>query len=396
MKVLLTTPGTPGFLFPTIGIARALVAKGHEVAVATSQTAGDLLRSAGLERIPRTEKDGHSFEIFNWFHPTAIGLQLKHIHYATKHFGPDLLLGHPLTMGTYLAAELLDLPLAVIGSPNFLWPVAGDRDPESIRRRKWRWRDFLKYYNLARQALGIDRVDVSQGNPFLGDLYLMRSLAEVEPEAAHFPEKVKLVGDCLWEPPETSRAVGRLLREAEETGRELWFVQVGRSFQRTSYFHSLVAIAERRHWLLVLCRDRMDLDLDGLPENMRVFDYLPLGQLAPRLSGMIAVGGPTAVLSGWRHGVPMLIIPGGSEQWDSADHVVDAGVGTSLVPEEVTPDLLLRTVEELAADEGIRRRCGEVSQVFRAFDGHRCVADHLENWADERLGIGQMGYSGVE
>ncbi|HXO39970.1 MAG TPA: glycosyltransferase, partial [Thermoanaerobaculia bacterium] len=93
MRALFCSFESPGFLFPAIGLATALRARGHQVAFVSDRTAEPRLRAAGLERLPRDDRDGRSFETGDWFRPLAVALQVKHIEYAMARFHPDLLVG---------------------------------------------------------------------------------------------------------------------------------------------------------------------------------------------------------------------------------------------------------------------------------------------------------------
>ena len=91
MRFLFCSLGTPGFLYPSIALARALEARGHEVAFVTATGAAPLLQEHGFKRLPRGPKDGESFQVENWWLAPAVSLQARHIEHALTLFSPDAL-----------------------------------------------------------------------------------------------------------------------------------------------------------------------------------------------------------------------------------------------------------------------------------------------------------------
>src|SRR5258708_19480945 len=99
MKFLFCCLASSGYVNPSIGIALKLRERGHETAFVTDVAYGEQLASQGLERIPRGEADGPSFEVAQWFYPNSVAMQMKHITYALRPFHPHVLMAHQLPLG---------------------------------------------------------------------------------------------------------------------------------------------------------------------------------------------------------------------------------------------------------------------------------------------------------
>ena len=80
-----------GFVYPLIGIAKAIRSRGHEVAFVTGAAFSETLQEEGFDRVPRGAKDGSSFEVKAWFNPVSVAVQVKHIEYALERFHADAL-----------------------------------------------------------------------------------------------------------------------------------------------------------------------------------------------------------------------------------------------------------------------------------------------------------------
>ncbi|NCG22258.1 MAG: hypothetical protein GWP91_24850 [Rhodobacterales bacterium] len=98
MNILFCTHSSPGFLFPAIGLAQALVSLGHQVAFVTGRTQRPLLTHLGLAWLGGDA----SFRIQNWHSPRAVAVQLRHIEHAGRAFAADVLVGSALNLGALI------------------------------------------------------------------------------------------------------------------------------------------------------------------------------------------------------------------------------------------------------------------------------------------------------
>ncbi|HEX3131110.1 MAG TPA: hypothetical protein VH394_27490, partial [Thermoanaerobaculia bacterium] len=264
MKFLFCSLATPGMLFPSIGIALALRQRGHQVAFATHAVAGATLESAGLHRIPRGDDDGASFQIEFWGLPLSIAMQVKHVEYALQRFQPDVIVSQQLALGPLLAAERHSLPIAVVGLAAYLWPASEallHRPPETLRERRnlWRYEETTQIYNQVRGLFGMPpREGDFRSTPLLGDLFLLQSTAELEGDADDLPERVHLVGACLWEPEEEDPDLERWIEEAVAAGESILYVHHGRSFDLPSLWPMIIEVLGARSVRVAASTLRMD------------------------------------------------------------------------------------------------------------------------------------------
>ena len=91
--------------------------------------------------------------------------------------------------------------------------------------------------------------------------------------------------------------------------------------------------------------------MTGLPDNVRIYDFVPLNELLPTCSAIIHHGGTTTEETATVHGVPHLILPG--PFWDEqrkAELYASRGAGLGLAPDGLTEDVvrtqLARLLEE--------------------------------------------------
>jgi UDP:flavonoid glycosyltransferase YjiC (YdhE family) len=385
MRFLFCSLANHGMLFPFLGLAQALRGRGHEVAFVTGPSMAGLLAKAGLTRIPRNEQDGDSFRVELCGHPLEMARQVKHIEAALQRFKADVLVGQQLAFGPLIAGERQGLPVATLGLAAYLWPTEVPREPPEHRKFVLgRYEGFLKPFQLARYMFGLEARDTSYGDsPLLGDLFLLRSVPELEGGVEHLPSRVRLVGDCLWDAPEEDAALRDWLEEAASSGEAVLYAQPGRVFDVPGFWKHLCAALEGLPIRTVASVGRMEEAPEGAPANFLVRKHVPQGGVLPYVRAVISSSTTTAVLGALRHGKPLLLIPGGGggEQKDLTWRCMRAGAAVELNPTEVTPGLLRARLQELLESEGPRRQAEGLQRALARVDGRARTVELLEQLA---------------
>lgn len=382
MRFLFCSLTTPGLLFPTIGVARTLVSRGHEVAFATGKDQAPLLARCGLQRLPRDPKDGDSFQVRIWFWPLSVALQVKHLEYALRQFPADVIVGQPLTLGAAIVAERAALPLAVLGLANYLWPTGTDlleRPPISEQdSRAWvRYQEMMQFYNDARKLFRlVERREDYACSPLLGDLYLLQSVPELVGGLENFPDRVRFVGSCLWEPEEACGELEEWLMADDP--RTIVYVQCGRNFGRPSPW-PVIAEALAEAGVRIAASLGRDDYKTPLPAHWFVRDHVPLGQVLPRAGAVITGGNSTTVLGALTHGLPLLILPAGGEQFEAAERCAAAGAALRVKADELSPSTLTETLHRLLHEPAFRLGARRLARAFAAYNGPHHASDLLED-----------------
>ena len=117
--------------------------------------------------------------------------------------------------------------------------------------------------------------------------------------------------------------------------------------------------------------------LEPLPRNAWVERYVSQALVLPRASAVVAHAGSGAVLATFAHGLPMLLMPTGADQFENADRCVELGAGLVLMPGEVTAEAVRAAVERLIAEPSFRAGAGEVAAEIEAMPAPRDVARRL-------------------
>jgi UDP:flavonoid glycosyltransferase YjiC (YdhE family) len=112
--------------------------------------------------------------------------------------------------------------------------------------------------------------------------------------------------------------------------------------------------------------------------------------LLPFCDAVVNQGG-TAILPILAHGLPLLVLPQGANQFHNAEACVAAGVGRRLLPEEVTPEAVRRDVRALLDDPSLRDGARRVQGELAAMPGPAWGVALLEQLAAERRPLTRAG-----
>lgn len=396
MRLLFCSFGTPGFLFPLVGLARELRARGHEIAFASGHQSIPVLRAEGLRRIPRGENDGDSFHPSGWFTPVSCALDAKHLGIALAQHRPDVLVTHHLCLSALIAGERAGLPVAILGPFTYLYaparPGGGAADAKTETRLRWRLDDGIRSYNEVRRVFRMEPVGAAaDDHALLGDLFMLRSIPQLERGFAWLPDKVRLVGPCTWEPatgdgtPQSAAAAwAGLESELALPGAPIVYVNNGRSFGGPSFWPALVEGLADAPVQVVGSTGRMDAEAGPLPPNFLVRSHIPHDLVLPRAGAMAASSHTAAVIGSLMHGVPSVLFPHGVDTPDNAHRLVEAGCAVALDPGTLTPASAREAVERVLADAGMRRRCRTIRDVLHQAASFGPAADGVEELGRRR------------
>ena len=124
-------------------------------------------------------------------------------------------------------------------------------------------------------------------------------------------------------------------------------------------------------------RDNDPALLVPIPPNAWVERYVSQALVLPYASAVVANAGSGAVLATFAHGLPMLLMPTGADQFENAERCAELGAALVLMPGEVTAQSVRAAVETLIAEPSFREHAGEVASEIAAMPAPRDVARRL-------------------
>ena len=122
-------------------------------------------------------------------------------------------------------------------------------------------------------------------------------------------------------------------------------------------------------------------ELGPQPPNVHVERYVPQSQLLPHCHAVVAHGGSGTTLAALAHGLPLLVLPQGANQFWNAERCAALGVGIRLLPGQVDPGYVRRGVRALLEQPGYREQARRMATEIAAMPAPAEVVALLERLA---------------
>jgi len=408
-RILLSTLGSLGDLHPIMGLALALQARGHSVALATSDFYQQRIDAAGLEFRPLrplgTPDDPETLR--RVFDPRkgpeylVRTMLLPHIRdmysdLAAAAQGADFLISGEVVLAAPLVAEKLGLPWAgAILAPFSFFSVYDPsplpfvpaamrftRAPPFIQRQllavgRVVTRSWNEPLNELRRSLGLrvsrDAILTDRFSPGLNLALFSRQLGRPQQD---WPGNTVQTGFVLYDPAADARQ--EQLEEFFNSGPPpITFTLGSAAVMDPGRFFEESAAAVRRlgtRGLLLMGKNPL---LAGLPKELFAADYAPYSSVFTRSACVVHQGGVGTTAQAMRAGVPQLVMPYAFDQPDNAARMVRLGVALATGRKGYRAAAVTRQLQALSA-RSFRQRAREVGNRISAEQGVALACEAVE------------------
>jgi MGT family glycosyltransferase len=230
-------------------------------------------------------------------------------------------------------------------------------------------RVVVSQLNGVRAGLGLAPVDAT--TMFTRPPLLLYMTAEpFEYPRSDWPDSVRLVGPCAWDPPADPP------EWLADVRRPLVLVTTSSEFQDDGRLvrTALEALADE-DVEVVATLPAADATGFEVPANARVLPFVPHAPLLERAACAVTHGGMGATQKALARGVPVCAVPFGRDQLEVARRVEVSGAGTRLPAAKLSAERLRAKVREaMARREGAQR----VADAFARAGGPSAAADAFE------------------
>jgi UDP:flavonoid glycosyltransferase YjiC (YdhE family) len=310
--------------------------------------------------------------------------QYRAIVRAARQAGADLLVTSVLCHGALLAAEVLDIPVVVIGLSAHLWNyrAGGEGEPQLGRTRESRTHETRRLYAAAREQAGLSaRGSRRPDSPLLGDALLLRGDPALEYPGAELPARVRHVGPLAWEPTPDAAEVDEVGERLARSGKPVVYVHLGRFFGGDSLWPRLNAAFTGGRFQAVVEQGRSTDPRPAPAADILLVRKPWMGPLID-LAGLVLTSGTSApVLAALLRGRALAVSPNGSEQPLLAGACARAGVAVH-IPNAPSVELSA-PLESAWQDSGLRERARALGRRLAATDSAARAADAVERVAQE-------------
>lgn len=402
MKLLAYTSPARGHLYPLVPILTELIARGRRADVCTLSSELDQLTALGIGA-QAIDPEIEAIEIEDWRKRSLLGatqsvmrtfgararLEAPDLAQAIERDDPDALLIDVNCWGAAAVAEASGRPWAIY-SPYLLPLPSRDAPPFGLGLRPrddklGAIRDALvrPFASAAfdRMAMpSINRLRARQGLPQLAGydellarapLLLALTAEGFEYPRSDWPANIRLVGAINWAPPQAAPAW------LDELGEPLVLVTCSTERQRDEHLIPAALEGLPSEGISVIATSAAhDPSAFRAPPGSRVVRFLAHDAVLQRAACVVCHGGMGIVQKALAAGVPLVVVPVGRDQLETARRVEVAGAGVRLSPRRLTPQRLASAVRI-----AIERRAGaeRVSRAFTSAGGAAAAVDAIES-----------------
>jgi MGT family glycosyltransferase len=394
-----------GETYPTVPVALALRALGHEVAYLTSPAIARELAAEGLrsftspagvygEEMPSGDETAPA--LF-----AALPAQVAVLGRALDDFRAGVVVDGTFPFAPRLCAELRGIPHASIAAgavpiptEDPLFPHGPGTPPptdelgRSLARlarivEQERRRSDVDAWDAARERLDLPADGTHPCRAAASrSLVLLATSAAFEYRRSDLPPQYWFVGPLVWQTglAEVPPRVAALRRE--ET---VVFVSHCSFFNREARIPKLAIEALRGEPVRVLATVIRDFDpgeFGPLPPNVILERFVPLSRILDKLSLLVSHGGAGAVHAALSRGIPMVLLPLGADHFEVAARATWAGAAVTLHPRTCTPAELRAAIHAVLHDARYRESAQRIAASYSRFDGPDQAASLLERLAE--------------
>jgi UDP:flavonoid glycosyltransferase YjiC (YdhE family) len=342
MRVLFTSTAGDGHLLPLMPLARAFALRGDDVAIAAAANHRERIERAGLrfeltgptiEEL-KPELDAHRERIAHLppasrrpaafsgrFAEIEAPRRVQPLRDLVESYQPDVVIHEPADLAAPLAATAAGVQTT---HHAFGRPIPED----ALRRAAEVMAPFWRGAGLEPDELA---------GAYLG------SYVEICPPSfrAELPGAPSRTHDVR--PAEAS--------PKDDAGRDrpLVYATLGTSFNELRTFRVLLEAFEVVDCdvIMTIGRNREPRDLEPIPTNVRVESYIPQDEILPRCGAVLAHAGSGSTLAALAHGLPLVLVPQGADQFENADACEALGLAEKILPADFTADRLREALDRV-------------------------------------------------
>lgn len=300
---------------------------------------------------------------------------------AAERGSPDVIVTDPFLTASALAAEKLNVPLAVMG-----WPAGQPLDEDKLYAVQT---DLSK---LSHDRIGalLERFRLTGLNFSSG---AAPSVQSPHLHISYFSREWHIAdGEFL---PQTRFVGGKVTLYAGDSAAWLAdvpehvpcaLITLGSTFTGDPGFFAWTAQACARLRIVpivVIGGNSIDADQKtqlkaALPPGTRLLNWIDYEQVFPRLSVIIHHGGMGTTHRAIVQGIPQVCVPHAADQRANAKRVATAKIGLNLTAHDVRNGQLLPAIRAVTMDEKVKQVCRELVESFAALGGVDRAAELLE------------------
>jgi MGT family glycosyltransferase len=396
-RFLMPTWEGGGNVPPELGIARRLIARGHQVHVLADPTISDAAAAAGCtfspwRRGPHQESHDPSEDLLKDWESSNPLVMLQRIRdrfmagpaadfaadtaEAIEDFRPDAMVADAFLFGSIIAAQAVALPVALLVTNIWIMPTRGappigpgfapaktvlgrTRDAAMLALVNRLFRAGLPAINSARASYGLAPLTSFYAQALTADRILVTTSPAFDYAADSVPANVRYVGPILddpnWVEPWKSPWPDSDDQPLVLVGFSSTYQNQGPLLRRV--VEALSALPVRA---VVTVGQMLDPAEVTPTHNVAVVTSAPHSEILADASLVVSHCGHGTTIKTLAAGIPMVCIPMGRDQNDTAARVVYHGAGVRLSPKASAAEIR-KAVQKVLGEPSFRSNAARLA-----------------------------------
>jgi MGT family glycosyltransferase len=164
---------------------------------------------------------------------------------------------------------------------------------------------------------------------------------------------------------------------------KLIYISMGTINNRLTDFYNLCIEAFRKEnaQVVISVGSKTDPSIFGqVPEHFVIRKYIPQLEVLKHADVILCHGGLNSVSEALYYGVPVIAVPLANDQPMVAHRLTELGAGLELKMEEVTAELLKKSVHKVLSNQSYKDSCDKIRDSFIQAGGCKNAADIILNY----------------
>jgi len=410
-RIVITTWGSYGDLYPFVGLALALRDRGHEPVLAMPALYQEIVEREGLQFMPmRPDISIHDRALVARIMDPAKGPQVlfkevivpaladSHADLTNATEGAELLITHPaVPAGPIVAEERRIRWVSTVLAPMSFFSVSDPvvpppapwiqpwlaRSPRLSRTFLWltrritqAWAEPIQQFRVARGlARGENPILGGQHSPHLVLALFSTVMGKPQPD---WPPNVCVTGPSFYNAPNMP-LLDTLARFLDDGPPPLVFTLGTSAVNAAGSFYETSARAaeELGQRAVLLVGPHAQNRPSRVAPNVHLAEFAPHAALFARAAAVVHQGGAGTLHQALAAARPMLVVPHAHDQPDNAARVTRLGVARTVYPHQYDVARAVQEVRQLL-EPRYTVRATEVGAIVRAENGPQRACDAIE------------------
>lgn len=388
-KVLFINGPASGHINPTLGLVEELITHGEEVLYVASEEYRYKLERLGAEFV--------AYDNFlNGTDPHHLGTFMPLINLIVASYDVilpcilqiietrtfDYLIHDSMYGCGNIVAAMLQIP-HVSTCSSFVYAerlhsVSSDQEKEFINNRKY----MKEFFALAKKMEGKYQIKpkLQIKDVFFnrGDLNLLFTSKELQPEAETLDNSYQFVGPCIHD-----RGEGLDFVLNKTSGRKIIYISLGTVFNNVRNFYTMCfeAMKEFDGQVILSVGQHIDITSFGtLPDHFIVRHYIPQLTVLQNADLFITHGGMNSVHEALYFGVPLIVVPMSADQPIVAGRIAELETGRVLNISTLTVEQLRECVQDVLTSADIRDNSVKIGLSLRQAGGQQAAMSEIKKF----------------